>query len=216
MQARAAPLALPRRRAAVQMSAGSSAVAPSPTKSVMSKIGKVAVAMMTIFFLMLGAPMDADAASRSKGGRSGGRMGGGFRAKPPAQTKTIPSSTTSTAPAGAAAATATAATPAAAGAAAAAPGTTVVHHHHHGGAVGGGGFRAGLGMGIGAGLTSPFGFSPFGGFGMMSPFGGFGMMGFRPFMPLTSIITAVFLIGAVSMAWVFLAASGGGRRGRRD
>jgi hypothetical protein len=41
-------------------------------------------------------------------------------------------------------------------------------------------------------------------------------MGFRPFMPLSSIITAVFLIGAVSMAWVFLAASGGGRRGRRS
>jgi len=212
LQARSMPLTLPRRRATVQMSA---AVTTSPAKSVVQKIGKVAVAMMTIFFLMLGAPMDADAASRSKG-RSGGRIGGGFRANPPAQSKTLPASTTSTstAPAGAVGATATAGAPAAATAAAAAP-TTVVHHHHHGGGgVGGGGLRMGLGLGIGAGLASfsPFGFSPFGGFGM--PFGGFGM-GYRPFMPLTSIITAVFLIGAVSMAWVFFAASGSGRRGRK-
>jgi len=183
---------LPRRRsaAAVTMTAASAVVAPGPTKSPMSifrKIGKVALAMVTILFLVLGSPDDADAASR-KGGRSGGRMGGGFKKSVPAPSRTVPASAaTSTATA-----TSGTALGATAGAAAPAAGTTVVHHHHHGGGVGG--FRAGLGMGIGHSLMNPFGFSPFG-MGM-----GMGMFGFRPMIPLSTI----FVMGAFSMACIFM------------
>merc|ERR1719183_3296263 len=166
---------LPRRRsaAAVTMTAASAVVAPGPTKSPMSifrKIGKVALAMVTILFLVLGSPDDADAASR-KGGRSGGRMGGGFKKSVPAPSRTVPASAaTSTATA-----TSGTALGATAGAAAPAAGSTVVHHHHHGGGVGG--FRAGLGMGM-----------------------GMGMFGFRPMIPLSTIfVMGAFSMACIFM-----------------
>ncbi len=95
------------------------------------------------FILCLLMVVQANASS-SKTGRSGGRLGGGFKKSTPrAETET----TAGASVAGAAPHAAVGAAPAAVGAAPAA--VTEVHHHHHGG---GGGF----GLSIGIPIPIPF------------------------------------------------------------
>jgi len=194
MVARSSSLPLPSRRAAavsMMMSAESaavgSAVSAAKPNSVFKTMGKVFVSMMTIF-LLLGTPMDADAARRS-----GGRMGGGFNKAQPRTTLTqkAPASTAATS-------TSTAATAAPAAA------TSTVHHHHHGGG-GGGGFFGGMGRGMGMGMGMGMMGMGMGGF---SPFGGYGMMGFRPMVPFS----AIFLFAGVAAIWVFMSMGNNGRR----
>mmetsp|Transcript_76194 Transcript_76194/g.111605 ORF Transcript_76194/g.111605 Transcript_76194/m.111605 type:complete len:168 (+) Transcript_76194:12-515(+) len=89
---------------------------------------------IAICVFVIVACLPFQAAARD-GGRSGGRIGGGFKKSQPRETA---ATTTPAAVAGAPAA-----------------GTTEVHHHHHGG--GGGGFGFGLGLAMPMPMFHPFG-----------------------------------------------------------
>lgn len=163
------------------MSAASLAIPANNGKAapkIMDRLKSVLVVFVVGFAMMLGAPAEADAASK---GRSGGRAGGsGF--KKPSQDysrgvgRTTPSATT---PAGVASPSAATTGAVAAGATVGAVGaTTVVHHHHSPGMFGG--------------WHSPF----------HSPFGyGFGY-GFRPMIILPSFFF-VISIGFL-LFWLFV------------